>query len=95
MQGCEAREWIDDIAVPMIALRPESEMELAGPVEQRSLLLEAGAEFHVVEDGVHGSSMLVDERTGAAMSPVRDLVLRWLVSLDLGRTAPSGRESVR
>jgi hypothetical protein len=95
MQGCEARDWIHDIAMPMLALRPASEMELAGPSEQRSLLVTAGVEFHVVENGVHGSSMLVDERTGADMSSAREFVLEWLRRVDLREISPSRTESVR
>jgi pimeloyl-ACP methyl ester carboxylesterase len=78
MMGCEARQWASDLRVPMLALRPGSEMALPDPAEQRQLLIEAGVEFHVVERGVHGSSMLLDERTGADMATARLLVASWL-----------------
>ncbi len=90
MAGCEAHAWTEDIEVPMLAFRPGSEMELPGPAEQRRILERAGVEFHVVERGVHGSSMLVDDRTGADMRAARELVLGWLrrvtrLDVSLGR----------
>lgn len=81
MAGCEAREWVDDIDVPLLVLRPASEMELPGPIEQRRVLEEAGVDVRVVNGGVHGSSMLLDERTGADMSSTRASVAAWLRAL--------------
>lgn len=56
----------------------ESEMELESAVEQQGILEEGGAEFHVVENGRHGSSMLLDTRTGHDMSASRELVINWI-----------------
>ena len=81
MEGCQPEPWAGDVQVPMFALRPASEMELAGPIQQRDRLEGIGVRFHVVEHGVHGSSMLVDERTGVDMSADRALVLDWLRAL--------------
>jgi pimeloyl-ACP methyl ester carboxylesterase len=75
---CRARLWASEIDVPMLVLRPSSEMERESSIEQRDILLDAGARYEVVEHGVHGSSMLVDERTGHRMNNARNNVLKWL-----------------
>ncbi|GJL95020.1 MAG: hypothetical protein DHS20C05_14250 [Hyphococcus sp.] len=78
LENCRARMWVDDITVPMFVLRPQSEMENPNSIEQRDILTTAGVEFMVVENGVHGSSMLVDDRTKNDMSAAREAVLSWL-----------------
>ena len=78
LESCRARMWIQDVKAPMLVLRPESEMELESAVEQQGILEEGGAEFHVVENGRHGSSMLLDTRTGHDMSASRELVINWI-----------------
>ena len=75
MENCRARMWVDDVKAPIFALRPAREMEIPSSAEQRDILTEAGAKFMVVENGVHGSSMLVDERTESDMSAARAEVL--------------------
>lgn len=81
MAECRAREWVDSVHAPMVVFRPQSEMEIESVVEQRSILLAAGAEYHVVENGIHGSSMLLDGRTGFDMSATRAAVVAWLSRL--------------
>ena len=78
METCRARMWVEDVKAPIFALRPAREMEIPSSGEQRDILTQAGAEFLVVENGVHGSSMLVDERTEHDMSEARAAVLNWL-----------------
>ena len=78
LENCRARMWIDDVAAPSLIFRPGSEMQSEASQEQRDILTAAGAEFEVLENGVHGSSMLVDERTGHDMSAARQRVLDWL-----------------
>ena len=78
MVDCRARMWIEDVKAPAFVLRPASEMERDPSQEQRKILEEAGVKFRVVENGVHGSSMLVDERTQSDMSEARATVMAWL-----------------
>ena len=78
MASCRARAWVDRVTAPMLVLRPGAEMDNPSAVEQRDLLIQAGVRFEVIEAGVHGSSMLVDARTGEDMSAARELVRRWL-----------------
>ncbi len=72
--NCRARMWVADLAVPAVAFRPQSEMENTSAVEQRQLLEAAGVAFHVIENGVHGSSMLLDSRTDHDMAGAREIV---------------------
>ena len=81
LERCLAREWIGTVSVPVSVYRPRSEMALASSIEQREILSSAGADFEIVEDGVHGSSMLLDSRTGHDMAAARRSVLGWLMSL--------------
>jgi len=78
MAECRAREWLGNLRVPALVFRPGSEMERASSVEQRDLFTAAGLDVHVIEDGVHGSSMLLDARTGRDMTEARELVAGWL-----------------
>lgn len=78
MVECRARQWVDQVTVPKIVIKPTSEMERETSIEQKSILTIAGAEFLIVEDGIHGSSMLIDERTDHDMSATRDFVIRKL-----------------
>lgn len=78
MNGCQASRWLSEVSAPVAAFRPASEMARDSSVGQRAIFTAAGAEFRVVPDGVHGSSMLVDDRTGADMRATRDLVVAWL-----------------
>ena len=86
MVDCRARQWADSVRAPIAVFRPASEMEVASVVEQRDILARAGADVHVVDNGVHGSSMLVDDRTGQDMGGARADVLSWLRGV-----APPGR----
>jgi pimeloyl-ACP methyl ester carboxylesterase len=78
MVDCRAREWLGDVSAPILVLRPASEMENEGSIEQRGLFVAAGADFRIIENGVHGSSMLIDSRTGEDMSGARTAVVAWL-----------------
>lgn len=78
LAACRARKWAASIDKPRLVLRPSSEMERPSSVEQERILSEMGAEFLVIENGVHGSSMLVDDRTNAPMEDAREKVFTWL-----------------
>ena len=73
MMECRARAWLDGLTTPAAVFRPESEMQRESSVEQRGLLTPAVVEFFVIEEGVHGSSMLLDEHAvRRANRPRRD-----------------------
>ena len=82
LKECRARRWVGVINAPMFALRPYTEMERESSKEQQEILTDAGVKFFVVKNGVHGSSMLLDERTESDMGRARSVVADWLYSLD-------------
>ena len=77
MAGCDPADHVS--AAPNgFVLRPASEMEIERVATQLDYFAQAGARTLVVENGVHGASMLVDERTGADMAVVRDAVIAFV-----------------
>lgn len=77
MAGCDPAEHM--AAAPRgFVLRPASEMEIERVATQLGDFAEGGARTLVVENGVHGASMMVDERTGADMAAVRDAVIAFV-----------------
>jgi len=78
MADCLARGWVGDISVPLAVFRPSSEMDRESAQAQRDLVIDAGLDFFEFPEGVHGSSMLVDDRTGQDMTSARDSVASWL-----------------
>lgn len=81
MAECRARQWVKMIDAPILTLRPGTEMSRESSREQRQKFEPLGVDFLVIADGVHGSSMLVDERTETAMQDARDQVMHWLNAL--------------
>ena len=76
MQDCKPDEFFPSLKVPLLLLRPQKEMERESVQTQYSLAEENNHQVYTAENGVHGSSMLVEERTGF---PVDDT---WKVVLD-------------
>ncbi len=76
MGACNANNYLDSVAVPTLALSPRNEMK--GRKEQFAKLEAAGHQTFVAENGVHGSSMLVDARTKADTSATWDTVTGFL-----------------
>ena len=77
MAGCDPSEHM--AAAPRgYVLRPASEMEIERVTQQLADFDEAGAQTLVVENGVHGASMMVDERTEHDMSAVRQAVIDFI-----------------
>jgi pimeloyl-ACP methyl ester carboxylesterase len=74
MADCSPTGLLHKVAVPAAAFRPESEMQNPGSISQAKELEAAGIIFHVIEGGVHGSSMLVPERSGADIEAAWRLV---------------------
>ena len=78
MVNCLARDWIEDVTAPVLVIKPESEMARESSLQQQRIMTAMGVDYRVIENGVHGSSMLVDERTQHDMSAARAEVLDWL-----------------
>jgi len=78
MADCLARARLAELNRPALVLRPASEMERESAQKQKALFDAAGVPVMVFENGVHGSSMLVDARTEADMTDARAAVMTWL-----------------
>src|SRR5690606_37264474 len=73
---CGAPLGLPKLADPGLAVWPQSEEGRIEPL--RPLLTAKNVEIYIVPNGVHGSSMLVDERTKHDMSEARELVAAFL-----------------
>lgn len=78
MVDCLPQARLDELQTPAFVLSPRVEMKAVEDFEDKVRFEAAGAVFMIVEDGIHGSSMLVDERTEADMSAARAAVIDWL-----------------
>lgn len=78
MVDCLPQARLDELETPAFVLSPRVEMKAVEDFEDKARFEAAGVAFLIVEDGIHGSSMLVDERTEADMSAARAAVIDWL-----------------
>ncbi len=62
MQACKADDLFETLEVPLLLMRPAREMEVESVASQYQLALQHGHQTYVVENGVHGSSMMVESR---------------------------------
>ena len=58
MKPCKPSLFYKDIKIPVLALRPKSEMQRETSQSQFKLFKENGIQTYISENGVHGSSML-------------------------------------
>lgn len=63
MQGCMPEEFFETLKVPLLVLRPGKEMEIEYIKEQIAKASKYNHQTYVSDNGVHGSSMLVEDRT--------------------------------
>ena len=61
MEGCQPDEHIKALEIPLLLMKPASEMQSERSQNQIKLAKENGHQTFIAENGVHGSSML-DER---------------------------------
>lgn len=78
MQGCKPDAFFEEITVPLLVLRPQSEMEREGAQQQFRLIREYGHDTYVAENGVHGSSMLNPARVDGSVEEHWSTVLAFL-----------------
>lgn len=78
MTDCLPQARLDELKTPAFVLSPTVEMKDDSDYEDKTRFEAAGVKFMIVEDGIHGSSMLVDARTEADMSDARAAVVAWL-----------------
>ena len=68
LKDCLPNPYFETIKVPLLVLRPESEAKFESVKEQLKLAQSFGHQTFVATNGVHGSSMLVEERVNNDVS---------------------------
>ncbi|QQS43072.1 MAG: alpha/beta fold hydrolase [Acidobacteriota bacterium] len=68
MENCSPSMYLSKVKVPLLALRPGSEMQRVTSKAQFEELRNAGHKTYIAENGVHGSSMLDPERVEGDVS---------------------------
>lgn len=79
LDKCGAKKGLPNLAGPALAVWPQKEEGQAKALHD--LLAAKNVEVQIVADGVHGSSMLVDDRTKRDMSGARAHVAEWLAKI--------------
>lgn len=74
--------YLDGISMPAIGFRPAREMGNPSTDEQKLAFEQANIPFHVIDDAVHGSSMLNPERVAGDASQAWSIVEAFLSQLD-------------
>ncbi|MDA0684004.1 MAG: alpha/beta hydrolase [Bacteroidetes bacterium] len=80
MAGCEPREPASRLTLPALMVRPEKEAELEWVAADLDAFRNMGHEVYISPGGSHGSSILVEARTGASTEEAWDRVLSFLGS---------------
>jgi alpha-beta hydrolase superfamily lysophospholipase len=83
LDSCGARAYLPKLKDRAVAVWPEKEK---GQADRLKTLLDSGnVAVVIVKGGVHGSSTLVDARTGKDMSGARAAVAGWLETFTKGK----------
>lgn len=78
LADCDPADYLDDISVPILALRPRREFEIDSVRNQMHEFQQAGVQTYVADPAVHGSSMLNPERVKAPVDETWSVVLEFL-----------------
>lgn len=82
MKDCLPDEYFETLKRPLLLLRPPSEMESEKSKVQFELAKKFGHQTNVPKSGVHGSSMLVENRVGADVQETWKVVVSFLQTID-------------
>ena len=82
MQACNPNEYFQTLKTPLLLLRPPGEMENENSKAQFELAESYNHETYVPDHGVHGSSMLVEERVGDEVEACWKVVLAFLDKIE-------------
>ena len=80
MNDCKPEQYFETLAVPLLVLRPQREMDIESVQNQFTSAKGNGHQTYVANPGTHGSSMLVEERAGGDVSANWDVVLSFIES---------------
>ena len=78
MTDCQPNIYFDKLTPPLLLLRPSSELQNENAKAQFELAVQHGHQTYLAEQGVHGSSMLVEERVGNNVEKNWSAVSRFL-----------------
>lgn len=78
LASCALQPYIEQITVPLLALRPQSEFDNESVQRQMAEFEEHGMQTYVADPGVHGSSMLNAVRVKAPTDATWAVVLEFL-----------------
>lgn len=62
MKDCQPNAYIEALSMPLLLMKPSSEMQSERSQSQIKLAQEKGHQTYIAENGVHGSSMLDENR---------------------------------
>lgn len=82
MKDCLPNVYFETLKIPLIILRPPNEMENENSKLQFDLADKYNHQTYVPKNGVHGSSMLVEERVGSEVDDTWTVVLSFLEKIE-------------
>lgn len=80
MKGCHPNQYFAVVQIPLLVLRPQSEMSERSIV-QFEAATQHGHQVYIAENGTHGSSMLVQERVTGDISKNWEIVESFLTKI--------------
>lgn len=81
MKPCSPNDRLADLSGKALILRPAREMQVPSVQEQFSMAKNAGLKTYIANNGVHGSSMLNDDRVEGSTADTWNTVLSFLNSI--------------
>lgn len=78
MEGCNPNELFETLEVPLLVLRPGNEAQIESVQQQLAMAEEYGHQTYVAEQGVHGSSMLVEGRAKGGTEECWEVVMSFV-----------------
>ena len=78
MQACQPDKYFNTLKVPLLLLRPPNEMENENTKKQFDLANSNNHQTYAAKFGIHGSSMLVEERVGQEVNETWKVVESFL-----------------
>ncbi|WP_369996031.1 alpha/beta hydrolase [Winogradskyella sp.] len=78
MKDCQPNEHIEALKLPLLLLKPASEMQSERSQTQIKLANDNGHKTYIADNGVHGSSMLDDNRIEGSSSQTWNVVMDFL-----------------
>ena len=78
MEGCNPEPFLENLTVPLLFLRPRRELQSERSQNQLDLVKSYNHQTYIAENGVHGSSMLVETRTKHPVNEVWQVVMEFI-----------------